>query len=102
MKEKAFCLTWSMRDTVIMAGIWTKYYEIDWSVDSEIRRSKAAMETSIGDASALQSELNSNPVLRVEKLTEQNKPTLTKLAITPHCYRCGGNKHMTHNRSYKH
>ena len=41
MKEKAFCLTWSMRDTVIMAGIWTKHYEIDWSVDSEIRRSKA-------------------------------------------------------------
>ena len=63
--------------TVILAGIWTKRYEIEWSVDFEICKSKSdycreaklkyskaveivvAMETAIRDASELQSELYS-------------------------------------------
>ena len=43
----------------------------------------AATETAICDGSGLQSELNSNPVPCVDKLTEHNKPTPTKPAITP-------------------
>ena len=71
--------------THILAGIWTKSYQINSSLDSEIFRSKSdycqkpnyskageiaeMMETAICNGSELQTELNSNPVFRVDKLT---------------------------------
>ena len=73
--------------------------------EAKLKYSKAveiavAMETSIRDASELQSELNPNPVPNV-KLTEHYKQTPAKLVTTPPCYCCGGNTHMTHNCFYK-
>ena len=55
--------------------------------EAKLRYSKAveiavAMETAIRDASELQSELNSNPVSHIAKLTEHNKPTPAKPATT--------------------
>ena len=74
--------------------------------EAKLKYSKAvemtvAMETAIRDASELQSELNSNPVPHVDKLTEHNKLTPAKPATNPHCFRYGGNTHMTHNCFYK-
>ena len=74
--------------------------------EAKLKYSKAvemtvAMETAIRDASELQSELNCNPVPHVDKLTEHNKLTPAKPANNPHCFRGGGNTHMTHNCFYK-
>ena len=74
--------------------------------EAKLKYSKAveiavAMETAIRDASELLSELNPDPVLHVDKLTEHNKPTPAKPATTLVRYRCGWNTHTTHNCFYK-
>ena len=74
--------------------------------EAKLKYSKAveiavAMETAIRVASELQSEVNSNPVPHIDKLTEHSKPTPAKPATIPHCFHRGGNTHMTHNCFYK-